>query len=710
MDKIQRMIKGEQHVAALDHINSLLKTLPSEPWLLAFKCQVLMSLGELDSLEETSAKFIRLQPDNPLAKLNRAMVALIRGAIDEAATLYLQAIFSKSVEVSTLLLTVLSNLVQFLQEYGNPLSAYLHLELAVDRFEGIEEYAGQLQAKLLQNTRYNLLCRDTIPSPPEADDAEFAERYREAIAMMYAGDVPHAKTKLEGIQREFGTHTAISIALLHCKLYLIDTAGAAETCLKLVHEKSVPMPQRIYFFALACELDGNKAGAIGRARIREISLSDEAAFETALANNTDMMAQPAAEAKEYFNEITGDEVPAKSVYEFRVLVDDPEMQKFNARSSVGMLAVYGRQTDKPARAIIYTTEGTLPALDEKTQAAYESLGLQDAQVLRDDKIPVPFVAQLNIPLAIDREIASLSPEEQKTLSEASEQVRTANLLALVLPAFNGKSLAQAAADPAYSAEAAGVLLHTVTGGQLGLTSDDYVAISQKLNLDVPVIAADVDGFDYVGAAYYYWADATKMDSTALFGLVTSAMMRQHLPVYPAMLKALNAAEMPEAMKANVDLIRRQLMLSMTRDPHERVEQLEALYDATRAAGRPAGEVGVALFQILSQMGDGQRAGTVIRRVVDENPEDPVVREFIYMLNMQMQQMQSGQGGRGGDNLQAGLARRALNQSQNRALGQAPASPAPAAKPQNDSGLWTPEKGSPAAPQTGSGSGLWIPGS
>ncbi|MFN7289566.1 MAG: protein-disulfide isomerase, partial [Pirellula sp.] len=79
MEKIHRMIAGEQNVAALDRINQNLQTSPSAPWLLAMKCQLLLQLREIDSLEETSAKFIRLQPDNPLAKLYRSLLAVIRG-------------------------------------------------------------------------------------------------------------------------------------------------------------------------------------------------------------------------------------------------------------------------------------------------------------------------------------------------------------------------------------------------------------------------------------------------------------------------------------------------------------------------------------------------------------------------------------------------------------------------------------------------------
>jgi hypothetical protein len=55
MAKIDRMVDGDQSVAALDKINQLLKTFPNEAWLYAYKCEIQLKLRELEGLEETSA-------------------------------------------------------------------------------------------------------------------------------------------------------------------------------------------------------------------------------------------------------------------------------------------------------------------------------------------------------------------------------------------------------------------------------------------------------------------------------------------------------------------------------------------------------------------------------------------------------------------------------------------------------------------------------
>ena len=132
MQDIYRMISGEQNVAALDRINTTLKTMPSEPWLLAMKCDLLLRLGELESLEETSAKFIRLQPDNPLAKLHRAMVAIVRGNTEEGASLLLQSIADSGETIHPMTAMVGMNLIEFIGQRGSILPALLHAETLLD--------------------------------------------------------------------------------------------------------------------------------------------------------------------------------------------------------------------------------------------------------------------------------------------------------------------------------------------------------------------------------------------------------------------------------------------------------------------------------------------------------------------------------------------------------------------------------------------------
>jgi tetratricopeptide (TPR) repeat protein len=706
MDKITRMIEGEQYVAALDQINSQLKSLPSEPWLLALKCQVLLRLGEIESLEEASAKFIRLQPDNPLAKLNRAMVALVRGSLEEAATLYLQAINVPTLEPSTLLLTVISNLIDMLTKFGHPLAAYMHLELAVDRFEGIEHVTARLSANLIQNTAINLLCRDTIPSPPECDETDYAERFREAIAMMYSGDVPHAKIKLEGIQREFGAQAAILIALLHCRLLLVDNSGAAETCLRLVNDQSLSTEQRAYYFALATELNAPKAGAASVAHVTEYTLDDEAAVEAKMNTSSEIFVIADEEAKTYVQQIVREEVPPRLVGDIRIAMDGGSVAVLGPSKSIGMLAIFGKQTDKPARLLLLYNSGILDSRQANIASILEGLGLQGATPSRDDRNDSSYLGALSSPVSV-KPMDQVPEGEIPSGDQLAEFVRDSRISELKqakFSAFNGKTFEEAAKDAAYKVECTGLLLHYVASGQSGLRSQDYRQAHDEFGLPQPKLPTDADGFDLVGAANYYWADLKNLSPMELVGLVRSAMQRHHTEVFQEYLEALNSLPPDNELATEIDLLKRQLSLSLSKSYEERLALTEQYYDALRAAEQPAGEVGIAWFQLLSALRRQEEASNVLRRVVSENQNDPVVREFVYMLNMQVEQMRRS-GGQGANPaaLQSGLFRRAADQARQDA-------PTPASQ-ESGSGLWTPDQGAPksAPSESKGGSGLWIPG-
>ncbi len=156
MVKLDRMIQGDQSVAALDHINHLMKSLPSEPWLLAMKCELLLKLQEAESLEETSAKFIRLQPDNPLAKLFRSFVALMRGNVEEAASLLLQAVGGNTGSAHPMIISAFMNVIESLLQRRWTLSALTHSELllglAADN-ENLSEIAERVYNTVITEDR-----------------------------------------------------------------------------------------------------------------------------------------------------------------------------------------------------------------------------------------------------------------------------------------------------------------------------------------------------------------------------------------------------------------------------------------------------------------------------------------------------------------------------------------------------------------------------
>ena len=74
IEKIHRMIEGEQPRAALRHVEQTLATHPGRASLLDLKATLELSLGEIDAARETIAKFVATNPDSPTAHACQALL------------------------------------------------------------------------------------------------------------------------------------------------------------------------------------------------------------------------------------------------------------------------------------------------------------------------------------------------------------------------------------------------------------------------------------------------------------------------------------------------------------------------------------------------------------------------------------------------------------------------------------------------------------
>src|SRR4051812_19386375 len=72
LDKVQRMLEGEQRAACLEYIEGIEGKFPERACLLSIKAMLQVQLGQEDKAQETLAKFKQKYPDNPVALAEEA--------------------------------------------------------------------------------------------------------------------------------------------------------------------------------------------------------------------------------------------------------------------------------------------------------------------------------------------------------------------------------------------------------------------------------------------------------------------------------------------------------------------------------------------------------------------------------------------------------------------------------------------------------------
>ena len=677
MQVIHRMIVGEQNVAALDRINTNLKTLPSEPWLLAMKSELLLQLNELEALEETTAKFIRLQPDNPLAKLYRSLVAVVRGNTEEAATLMLQAIADATEALPPMTATVALNLMEAMGQRGMILPAILHCEMLLDMGGDMVKVASGAYDSLTSQTNANTLSRESLPSPIEYDDAPYAERLAEANALVSAYRITSAKTKLESMQREFGLQAPILQSLLYCQLMLTDVESGGSTAGKIAAIASLPEPQRIYYQALAYELAPKISGVSVSEELCQYTIEDSE-FEQRLTANKNLIPIAVDQLKGMLEALLDEEVPPKLAFVCVEPVLQEQFAELEASRSGSWLAYYGKQTDKPARLI--SLEPPIGSRRIILERIKKELDVGSLNRVLLEKLPSSYLSQVTASVMLRKQVA---PERRLALNDATRQLVLDGFLDYPQECLSGKTPREAAGDASLKIKLAALLLHWQGSSTSSLTDDQFKQLHQQLNLQVPKLSSSQDVLDFVGGASYFWTDLSDIDPNSLIQLMQSALSRGVTSIFDSLAQRSEQMQWPEEFKVSAEYTQLNLRTRTVTDPNDAEKLLKRIVELGKQLEVPIGNAVLERVEVLNMLGRNTESRQFLEQSLRENPNDPVLLQFMQMAMMRQQQAMRARGGEMASSQAA------------------------------SSGLWTPgqsdEPQQSARGGSGGGSKLWIPG-
>ena len=665
-----------QHLTALE--------LGSEPWLLAMKCELLLQLGELESLEETSAKFIRLQPDNPLAKLHRSLVAIVRGNTEEGASLLIQSLADAGENIHPLTATVAMNLIDVLLKRGMPLPALLHSENLLDLGEVFQQVGVSAYQSILSDAQTSTLLRDTIPSPIDVGDAPYAERLDEAQALIDALRISGAKTKLEGMIREFGPQAAILQSLLPCQLLLTDVEAAASTCRKLAQATELPEHQRVYYQALAIELVPQSSGMTLKDDLVVYTIEDTE-FESKLTESKSLQSIQVEQLREMLQVLLQEEVPPKSAFVCVDPVLHEQFSEFQPMRAGSWVAFYGKQTDKPARLV--TLEANTGYQKEQLETMKTELGLGSLKRELVETLHMPFLNRTTSPIMIRQEIPA---ERQLAITDALKQLNIDNALDIKLECLSDRSMREAAGQSEHRVVLQAILLAWQSRNQNGLFDSDFDAIHKRLQVSEPKLSSELDVFDLVGGAAYYWTDLANIDAQSLIQLMQSSLTRGVSSMYPALIDRAQSMQWPDDLKGSAEYTIYNLRVRSSTDPNEAEKLLARIIETGKKLNLSVGSAIVERFELLNMLGRSTEARVFMESSLRENPSDPTLLRYIQALMQQSEMMARGRGGVSGQSA-AGISDSA-NAGGN-----------------STGGIWTPDSQSgPSQDSSGGGSKLWVP--
>ena len=228
LQKIDRMIEGEQFLACLQHVDRLLAQEPGRQraCLLATRCELLHLTDQHEAAKTAAETFLAKHPDNQVALAETAIVA---AETDARAALNWQqrAMRAANGNISARTYQAMSVTAAALLREGFLLPARALLQLQASLAKD-DDRPRRMLAGLCQAADMPLLLREEPPFAHCPNDVPWKDRFGEAVQPIALGDWLTAADRLGELAADVPDSPAVWRNLATLRGWLADNAGCIE--------------------------------------------------------------------------------------------------------------------------------------------------------------------------------------------------------------------------------------------------------------------------------------------------------------------------------------------------------------------------------------------------------------------------------------------------------------------------------------------------
>jgi len=683
LEKIDRMVEGEQYQACLDLVRRLMEKSPNRACLMATECLMARMADRLEEAQAAAARFLTAHPENPIAWAETAIVTAVTEGGRAAMKPLQKAMECSGREISGRVYEMLWTVGQVLamdEEYPAA-QAVLSLQAMA---HGKDSRPVELLARIHGLPTIPVWVREPPRLKPCPADVPWQREFEAALEPLGRGMWSTAADRLTALAGKVGDVPAIWYNAALMRAWGGDGPGAIEALRKYA-SLDVPLEDAAEAEALALYSSEDPLGdEVERFRL-EYAVEDVEPLEVALSAAACLDGLPA----DAFRGEDEEGPPAKAAYLIGDRKKNPSAEGLSAQSLprvLGFARLYGRQTDRPARldvlgvkagdvaqikSVLATAGGALlgeACKEEATGRASATRMLMSPNwVLPKDTTPQQYQQ-------------ALSEDEQDALMNRWTQ--------LPLGALGGKTPQDAAGDGALRIRLLAAILLVESWAAAGGSRFDFNQLRARLGL------ATLEPIDPEGV------HVEEVPASRLGRLVAEKLSDQALVVCYRRAIGLNAAaatrkfaqelvgratleKQPERLRAYATLAR------LAEDSDRALGYVDQGRKAAEAAGQSSASWDLLELSYRFQRLEGAEVNRLLRHIESQHLREPGVAPALQDILVRFGVLRP-------DGTPARPAPR-----------QAPAEPAAAVPGEaDDSGkLWLPESQRPA----GEKPRIWTPG-
>ncbi|HEX4148113.1 MAG TPA: hypothetical protein VHY20_03960, partial [Pirellulales bacterium] len=344
LDKLERMLEGDQKHACLDHINQLEAKYPNRACLETTKALIQGELGMVQEAQQTIQQVLQSQPDNPVALAESAMLVASTQGGRAGIALLQKAMAASGREVSRSVGETFFGLAQVLLGEGHVLAARGHLmwllRMAPDHRE-----AMQLLLRILSAPSISPLFKTDKELAVAPPDVSWRAEFEAALQMAADGRWLDAAARFGALSERVVAAPELWRNLALVRSWVADDKGAAAALHRLA-TLAIPLDDAVEAEALALLLDGEAAEDTLDEMLGTYTINDFERVSAALAASKQTAQQPVP------RNIDDGQPPPRAIY---WLIDRPVpasaagLTLDDMPQIIGHAGLYGRETDREAR-------------------------------------------------------------------------------------------------------------------------------------------------------------------------------------------------------------------------------------------------------------------------------------------------------------------------------------------------------------------------
>jgi tetratricopeptide (TPR) repeat protein len=626
IEKIHRMIEGDQPRAALRHVEQTLANHPNRASLLDLKASLELSLDEQDAARRTVDEFMAAHPESPTALACRALFLADTDQATAAAATLQRALALVEREMPQRVFEAIGVVGGALLEAGHVIAAQAYLWLHASIAPKDDTRAYEAIVGLNHYSGLPLLVRDQLRFQPWPENAPWKADAEKASRLADHGKWQEAVGIIDRLGQQYGAEPALVFNRALLGGWLADERSLVAGLHAFAH-LDVPLDDAVEAEAIAQLLDPELKESPYDSVLRTYAINDEDELVRRLSSDNRLQRLKMNPAT--FSQT--ESIPPRHAF---VQFDRPMPESGQNLSNaavprlMAIVTIYGRQTDQTERLQLTADKGQ--AFDATIDTLREIVGDSLGDMVEERIVGhvTPTEQALNWKWQLPRD----TPPDVRRRLFADER-RTAIVdrwPALPRPALGGKTPREAVGDPELRIPLMAAVLILEHGSGTGR---DVAAIAQLRNdLGLPQPEPVDPQNKAVMALRLTRVPRLKVELVSDDDLV-QLYRRSLLTAAQAAIACLaeEAVKRPSLASRIPPNEAYQRLIATEPDPDQASAWIAAARERSHSAGESTAQWELAELDLHITSGNTEQARETLARIERDHLDDPQVAAALYQL-------------------------------------------------------------------------------